>query len=219
MPEELIFFAVIIFFSIIDAISRRRKARQKAQSGESPELPPPEEWMPDDLPSYDADPSYDDTAGRTEKQAATSQTMLPSALFEELAGLAGRLEQGRGQARTLDLPNQSPELPEPEPEPEWVHLAPDRSRGPTQSRSLVPGGRRSVARTAPHLVHRAHEGYGTDPSERAPSEQDGLDPLAETLGANAAAIRTQLLSHTAAGLRQAVILQEVLGKPVSLRDE
>ena len=232
MPEELIFFAVIIFFSIIDSIARSRKARKKAQSGENADLPPPEEWSPDfptsDLQTYDADSSYDDAEGRdardpaqeaytAEKRTSASQTMLPSDLFEELAGLAGRLEQGRGEARTLDLPKQSPKLPEPEPE--RVHEVPDRSRVATRDRSKVAIGRRSVPSSGPHLVHRAHEGYGTDPSERAASEQDGLDPLAQSLGDNAVAIRKQLLSHAGPELRQAVILQEVLGKPVSLRDE
>ena len=67
-----------------------------------------------------------------------------------------------------------------------------------------------------HQVHRAHRGYGTDPSTRAPSEQDGLDPLAEVLSQDAATIRRQLMSHRAHALRQAVILQEVLGPPVAL---
>jgi hypothetical protein len=232
MPEEFIFFAVIIFFSIIESISRSRKARQQGQPGESSELPSPEEWREDfpttDLPTYDDEPSYEEPAAieereraraayRTEKQRTASQTLLPSDLFEELAGLAGRLEQEHVKARTLDLPKQSP--PVPLPEPERVHHAPDRSRRPEPARSLVPAGRQRSAGSERHIVHQAHAGYGTDPSSRAPSEQDGLDPLAQSLGQDARAIRTQLLSHTGPELRQAIILQEVLGKPVALRDE
>ena len=111
------------------------------------------------------------------------------------------MEQQQEHARTVRLPKQSPPIPVPE--------VPSR----------VPAGRTRVPSTEPHEIHLAHAGYGTDPSERAKSEQDGLDPLAERLSENAAAIRMQLLSHSRGALRQAVILQEVLGKPVSLRDE
>ena len=68
-------------------------------------------------------------------------------------------------------------------------------------------------------MHLAHAGYGTDPSERAPSEQDGLDPLARTLSSDARAIRVQLLSDSASALRQAIILQEVLGPPKAMQED
>ena len=70
-----------------------------------------------------------------------------------------------------------------------------------------------------HRAHRAHDDYGTDPSERAPSEQDGLDPLARHLGADAAAVRARLRSRDTSALRQAIILQEVLGPPAVLRKD
>jgi hypothetical protein len=66
-------------------------------------------------------------------------------------------------------------------------------------------------------VHLAHAGYGTDPSSRAPSEQDGLDPLARRLSADQAAVREQLRRRGHHGLRQAVILQDILGPPASMR--
>ncbi|MDG2281980.1 MAG: hypothetical protein P8L45_02615, partial [Longimicrobiales bacterium] len=70
-----------------------------------------------------------------------------------------------------------------------------------------------------HLVHKSHAEYGTDPSERSRSEQDGLDPLARTLSADAKAIRRQLRNHGKSALRQAIILQEVLGPPKAMREE
>jgi hypothetical protein len=69
-----------------------------------------------------------------------------------------------------------------------------------------------------HVVHLAHVGYGTDPSERALSEQDVLYAQVDRLGADAAAARRMLLSG-GASLRQAVILHEVLGPPASMRTE
>lgn len=201
--EELIFFAVIIFFSIVESIARTRKAKR---GGGTPtedvpgssrttefEFEPPEP----DLPTYDAEPSYDD-------RVPSSQTMLPGELLEELAGLAGRLE--KSEARTLDLPNQSPPLPERTSTSTTVSVRP---------RSTV--SKRPSASDGQHRVHLAHVGYGTDPSTRARSEQDGLDPLAEYLSSDAKAIRKQLRSHEKHALRQAVVLQEVLGPPASLK--
>jgi hypothetical protein len=70
-----------------------------------------------------------------------------------------------------------------------------------------------------HVVHQAHVGFGTDPSERARSAQDGLDPLARRLSADAYAVHKQLRTGGRHALRQAVILQEVLGPPVATRPD
>ena len=72
--EELIFFAVIIFFSILESIARSRKGKAGGEA-DGP-LPDPVEWetrLPDLEPgrssgggdeaeAYDDDPSYDDVA-------------------------------------------------------------------------------------------------------------------------------------------------------------
>ena len=59
MPPELIFFAVIIFFSVIDSIARSRKKQQQAAMTAQPETQA--EWqLEPEHPTYDADPSYDD---------------------------------------------------------------------------------------------------------------------------------------------------------------
>ena len=231
--EEPIFFAVIIFFSIIESIARSRKAKRQQSGGELPDLPlPPEvepDWrdehvgpMRDNLPTYDEDPSYDDavsagarggatrpSAGsgsisgssrtRTEESRPSSETMLPGGLFEELAELAGQLEKAK--ARPIKLPKQSPPIPRaPRPAPV----------------ELYRGEARKVEK---HRVHRAHAGYGTDPSDRVRSEQDGLDPLATFLSEDARAVREQLASSDPSQLRRAFILHEVFGPPISLREE
>lgn len=80
--EELIFFAIIIFFSIIDSIARRRRKRQKDLPGGAPS-PAEWEWEDDELETYDAEPSYDD------REPRSSEEMIPSDIWEEIAGLAG----------------------------------------------------------------------------------------------------------------------------------
>ncbi|MDA0328324.1 MAG: hypothetical protein O2958_04875 [Gemmatimonadetes bacterium] len=197
--EELIFFAVIIFFSIIESISRSRKAK----GGEFPEADVPEEWESAEGPAR-----YTEPYGSSEESVrrdAPSKTMLSGDLLDELAALAGRLDNTT--ARTLKLPTQSPPLP-----------APSARRAPAQVSSWEQGEKQPrTTEHGAHKVHLSHAGYGTDPSERARSEQDNLDPLAVVMSQDAAIVRRQLRGHRSHALRQAVILQELLGPPAALR--
>ena len=91
--EELIFFAVIIFFSIVESIARSRKAKRGGGSeGSLPELPDPSEWVPEppvlEVPSYDADDS-----GTTEGDERNRS--LATVPFGRRT-LAGRLADERG---------------------------------------------------------------------------------------------------------------------------
>ena len=225
--EELIFFAVIIFFSIVESIARSRKAKQGGGTQPEAEFPAPgpetrRSPQAEPIPTYDDDPSYDDAVragaeqpsggavrptGSGPPRRSAASTMLPSDLLERLATELEKAE--RGAARTLDLPDQSPELPEaaqePAPRPVLHREIPKRrptSRGSAQRptpKPLSPRRGTAVRRASPgaierrpdHAIHLSHRGYGTDPSERAPSEQEGLDPLAEFLSADAKAARHQ----------------------------
>ena len=77
----------------------------------------------------------------------------------------------------------------------------------------------SLGKPVSHHIHRTHAEFGTDPSERAPSEQDGLDPFERALSAEAKAVRRQLRSDSASALRQAIVLQEVLGPPKAMQED
>ena len=226
--EEFIFFAVIIFFSIIESIARSRKQKRAGElpEGSLPDMPVPAEWEPElpdfELPTYDADPSYDDQvaerpsssggATRPRAERSSSEEMLPGELLEELARLAGRAPEPT--ARTLEVPKESPPLPHPVPT-----RAARTPRAPPVVRPLpqraVPN--RTSSR-GEHRIHQAHAGYGTDPSTRAKSLQDDLDPLAQYLGKDAKAVRSQLRSKKTSELRQAFVLGEVLGPPVGMRE-
>jgi hypothetical protein len=227
--EQLIFFGIIILLSILESVARSRRARQRRESGEVE--PEQFEWAQkqpweQELPTYDEEPSYDDVATHDDEPSYDEQAVTgaaptptrereeeqPSAaeIWREIAELAGEVLEPRTEARTRSVPRQSPPLPEPERAEARAEPGPSR-RAPLPSRLARSQG-------GEHLVHRSHLGYGTDPSERAPSEQDGLDPLAWELGANASAVRRQLRGGSHDALRQAVILQEVLGPPVSMRE-
>ena len=229
--EQLIFFGIIILFSIIESVARSRKRKGGPQA---PQLPPEWQWEPEktevpdrqrydaeptfdaepsveERPSFDAEPSFDDVVStrrprptehveppkRPQRTPATSsESMIPADIWEEIAGL------GRGRA----------------PVPEETARTPPPARQPPTRPLPTPVPRPTPAHEG-HSVHQSHVGFGTDPSERARSEQDSLDPLARRLSADASAVRQQLRARGMHALRQAVILHEVLGPPVSTRPD
>jgi hypothetical protein len=240
--EELIFIAVIIFFSILESIARKRKAR----SGGTPQIPgEPEteeaEWRVPrggrgtasrggrarapsyeppsyEAPTRDTGSSYDDLEpeervsrevlpeyarphGTSVGGAARpgSEGMIPADIWEEIAGLA------RGRVRELET--------KPKPRPSPVS-PPAPAPLPVPARDAW--GKRTPKVGQAHPVHRAHAYFGTDPSERPPST---FDRLARSLSADAAAVRRQLRADGRHALRQAVMLQEVLGPPASLKPD
>jgi hypothetical protein len=111
---------------------------------------------------------------------------------------------------------QAPALPAP-------YKAPPSSGpvGRMEARTLEGDpGRRPLAPTDPdHFIHLAHQGFGTDPSERARSVQDALEPLRGHMSAAAIGVRRDLRGGSAAALRRAIVIKEVLDRPVTLRDE
>jgi hypothetical protein len=191
--EELIFFGVIIFFSIIESIARSRKkrARGPVQIPKEWEEEEQQGWQPEPTPTYDEEPSYDELSTReASSRGSGSEGMVPSEVWEEIVGLA------QGRMRQLERKPEPPAVPRPAP-------------------SSVTRAGQGVR--AEHRVHRSHQEYGTDPSSRAPSAEDGLDPLARTLGEDAATVRRQIRRGGRHALRQAMVLQEILGPPSSMR--
>lgn len=188
--EELIFFAVIIFFSIIESVARRRR-KQSAGSPQSPE-----EWEPEETEREWRSETDEVEAPRR----SGSEAMIPGDIWEEIAGLA------RGRIRQLET---QPEAPPPPPVP---------ATPPATLPARLGWGKRTAKVGQQHRVHLSHAEYGTDPSSRARSAHDQIDPLALGLSADVKAVRKQL-RHGRHALRQAVILQEVLGPPVSIRPE
>jgi hypothetical protein len=164
--------------------------------------------------------------------------MLPGGLLEELAGIAGKLEaeRQRMERAEADVRSEEGRAESVEQQPvraqqqkRWEELQQrreararereERAKAVEIRRAKSPLSRGPARPRPSHRVHRAHAEFGTDPSERTRSEQDGLDPLARTLSADAKAVRGQLLSDSASALRQAIILQEVLGPPKAMQED
>ena len=97
-------------------------------------------------------------------------------------------------------------LPEPEPVEET----------PLPEREPVRTSRKRQPAPSVHQIHSTHPEYGTDPSARTPAIQHGLT---DTLGLRASVARDQLGLGDREALRKAVILHEVLGPPLALREQ
>jgi hypothetical protein len=192
-----------------------------------------------DVPSYDDDasfdarasserePTFDDVATSEEqrrRRASSSESMIPADIWEEIAGLAREAKVELPAPR----PKAQPKLPpRPQPLPQPPRRGPQPSRPVPKSAPKTPQRARPQAPpkkpaalegTAAHAVHLAHAGYGTDPSERARSAQD-VRQSAAPVHADALAVRSQLRGRGANALRQALILHEVLGPPVSSKPD
>lgn len=80
--------------------------------------------------------------------------------------------------------------------------------------------RASLPEPSVHPIHLTHPEYGTDPSERTPAVQHGLVSLSDGPESSASVLRSQLgLTSDNESLKRAVILHEVLGSPVALREQ
>ena len=115
--------------------------------------------------------------------------ILPADLWEEITGAM--------------------RLPEPEPVEET----------PLPEREPVRTSRKRQPDPSVHQIHSTHPEYGTDPSERTASIQHGLGSLTDALELRASVARDQLGLGDRKALRKAVILHEVLGPPLALREQ
>ena len=216
--EELIFFALIAFASVIESVFRRRKARggggpvKEAPTGDWQTSDAQFEWGPgraDELPTYDSDPSYDELATVEETETSTEPFVpTPPSMLEKILEAASEAMEDPNEEGRLRQ-----KLEKRDKELRRMRLDLEKSKRSGASR------RGSVGKPASHHIHRTHAEFGTDPSERAPSEQDGLDPLARALSAEAKAVRRQLRSDSVSALRQAIVLQEVLGPPKAMQED
>ena len=179
----------VMLFYVLSLMGQARKKKQKARTTTLPEA----SYEPDS--EYEPDFSYDEPYEVEEASphsgAESSESMIPDRIWEEILDVV--------QGPTPNLP-----------EPGTTHRPPSPTRTPRPPPEV---------RAQVHRVHSAHREYGTDPSTRSPSEQDGLDPLAVKLSADVVAVRRQLRSKGAGSLRQAVMLQEILGVPAAVRPD
>lgn len=170
--EQLIFIGVIVLFSILEAVGRKKKA----EGGEAGELPPPPPTTPrrrapqapqGRVPgpmSYDDDPSFDERAAgagapRNGSDSSSSEGLIPADVWEEIAALArGGVPPSRAPAP------QGPQRPAPEPS------RPVPTAKPVPAPTPVPAPSPRVPRpSAPTRGRRAEAGKVGRPAPRPPA--------------------------------------------------
>ena len=237
--EQLIFIGIILLFSILEAVARKKREGAEgtapAPPGGAPEVRPPRVPEPHP-PSYDQDPSFDDAAvegsrggpgrGTMSREGSggqggrtSSEGLIPADVWEEIQAMA---RGGKAPVRAASPPKPAPPPTEaaarvPVPTPARVPRAvpPPMSTAARKTRpTTVPEVDAVVV--AEHAVHLTHPKYGKPVHDRLTGFGD--DPHARGLSADSKALRS-VLRGGGAGLRQAVLLLEILGPPVSLRDD
>ncbi|GMV04228.1 MAG: hypothetical protein AMXMBFR53_05090 [Gemmatimonadota bacterium] len=186
-------------------------------------------------PAYDHDASYDDKVeGRPTRPRPTSEGLIPAEVWDEIQRMA------RGEAPVEAPPPPPPPRPRPPPakpsprpggapparrtppKPAPARGVPTARRVPAEVSRPVPAGKPetvdagALEGSPDHAVHLSHAAYGTPVAGRL----TGFAPEASGRRASReAGAARELLRGGPARLRQAVILQELLGPPLALRDE
>jgi hypothetical protein len=214
--EQFIIIAVVLLFAILDAAAKKQRQKQMEAEGESSGSPPdtdgdgiPGEPLPEYTRSYQG-------GGEGPRAPRSSEGMVPADIWKEIEALA------RGERSS------QPEPRAPEPAPAEGRRA--SSEGGA-SRSAPPA---RISRSSPirrgqvgveevgsrggiggRSIHRAHADFGTDPSSRAPSRV----PEAPHGSKAVREVRKALVEGGREEARKAVILHEVLGKPLAYRED
>lgn len=230
--EQLIFVAVIVFFTILEGIARSRKQG----GGPAGPLPLPEEREQDErgrpelsrmprrpeptrsptvepVRTYDQEPSFDDAV--EESPASWGGPQGPRAGRRDASGSETLVPQdvweeimalARGE-KPQGRPMPTSARPRPTPAPPRPPARRPPTPKPAPSRVQVP----------PEPVHRVH---ATHPQMGKPmaGRISVLDsaPVRVTTNPDVVAVR-RMLAGGPGSLRQAVMLTEVLGPPASVR--
>lgn len=232
--NELLFFGIIALFTILEGISRAKKKRGGGT------LPVPEEWETDLEPDPREGARGLPVPGRTveaegitaegekyvsvpdrpwatptdrgaETPPSSSEGLIPADIWEEITAMA-RGEAPPRRARPMPTPAPPPVPPRERPAPAQrrERLAPPRPPRPAP----VP---RPAPTAAPHRLHATHPTLGRPVHERLTRLDTPADHWVR-VDPDVAAARGMVRGGPSA-LRRAIILSEVLGPPVSMREE
>lgn len=232
IPGELIFVLIFIAFSVLEALGRKKGAQRKRGPGQSPGPEPRREREREGIPkAREAGASSRPPSGREGEGPASSEGLIPEDIWEEILGLArGTPQKGpesrpqsEPEARTdmagRELPSSQPDSVEEIPPFEARTLEPleprsEPNRGlpdPSGSRAGlpavdVPPPPKSKIKGVPSL---AASEIGTGPGVKA-------RPTRKPKGGR---VRQEIFGDgSREELQKAVILREVLGKPVGMEE-
>lgn len=196
--EQLIFVGIVIAFSILEAVARKKQEKPGEEGG--PPAPPPAR-VPERggsprrdrpaLPTYDEDPSFDERATASKR---TSEGLIPGDVWEEITALARGDVPPSAKPGPVTVPKPAPR-PAPPSRP-----APAPYQGRTGQEAHLPGpAHRKAPVPAAPLPSR--------PAPRAPTGISGRKAAATPPPLQAAAEETRpahALHETHVGLGQPV---------------
>lgn len=230
IPVELIFVLIFIVFSVLEAVGRKKGARRKGGPGQSPD-PGTGERPGRGEPSRSGRPSsFSRPPEREEAGSRSSEGLVPEDVWEEILGLARGTPTRAEPTHRADTAPEGRELPSPEGES--LEEIP-----PFEARSLES----LEARPEPDRRIRDHSGARDQDRKRdrkaelppvPGSKVRGMPAVAEAeigSGEGVAAlprrkpkggrVRQEIFGDgSLKELRKAVILREVLGKPVGMKE-
>jgi len=229
IPGELIFVLIFVAFSILEAVGRKKGAQRKKASGRSPSPRPSADREREGIPRA-REPGV--ASGRSREGTRTgepsSEGLIPREIWDEILGLARGTTEGEGEAKggapTTDMggrelppmeaetleeipPFEARSLEPLEPRAEPDRGLPDPAGTRRRGREVeVPPVPKSAVKGMPSL---AAEEIGTGPGVAA-------RPKRKPKGGR---IRQEVFGDgSLEDLRKAIILKEVLDKPVGMRE-
>lgn len=232
IPAELIFVLIFIVFSILEAVGRKKGAQRKGGPGQSPG---PRSRQQDRGPAIpraeEAGASTQASSRNGEKSPQSSEGLVPEDVWEEILGLARGTKPESPNAGSRSEPDARRDKAGrglPSSRPETLEEIP-----PFEARSLESLEPRSEPdRDLPDPAGHRRRGRQVEIPPVPGSKVKGLPSVAATeigTGPGVAArpkrkprggkVRREIFGDgSLKELRKAVILKEVLGKPVGMKD-
>jgi hypothetical protein len=212
IPKELIFVLIFIVFSVLEGMGRKKKAQRQGGAGMVPPSRPRSDQregetgsVPETVVASVAAPSADST---TEPDA--SEGVIPEDVWSEI------LELARGTPPPTPAPEPKPPE-EPVEESSWdrgireAQLVEERPE--TQVTSLESlEARTDVAQVMPDRDRVSPS------SEKIPAQRVAVPLLGKARSSGSSALQELFGDGSVKELQKAIILQEVLGPPVGMKE-
>lgn len=220
---EFLIIGVFVALTMIEGAGRRKKRLGKGPTGKTrprprtatrAPRPPP---MPEEASTTRTAPAK---RGATGAEDETSEGLIPSDVWEEILGLArGEPEKAKTPSKPADelgsaesdrvgRPEPRPREERPQPEPRAVRPEPRPREPRPEPKPREP--RPAVAATHPprQALRETAPAFGSTGQEDGIGQEKGKRGLREEIFGGVSS------QH----LRRAIVLKEVLGPPVTLRD-
>ena len=233
IPVELIFVLIFIAFSVLEAVGRKKGAGRKGGPGTAPDPESRRQMERREIPrAQEAGGSSRGSPGREGKgPESSSEGLVPKDIWEEILGLAQGMEPEGRKADSRSRPEVRRDMAGrdlPTSDPETLEEIPDFEARTLESLEPRPEPKRRLPDPAGHRRQGREVKMPPVPSSRV----KGMPGVADTeigTGPGVAArpkrkprggkVRQEVFGEgSLKELRKAVILKEVLGKPLGMRE-